>query len=65
MRQRGVFQSLYARVRQEAEAAGAGGLRLYVDTSNVGAQAVYTALGMNGDHYRVFETMFSEPLDAG
>jgi hypothetical protein len=40
-------------------------LRLYVDTSNVGAQAVYTALGMNGDHYRVFETMFSEPLDAG
>jgi len=33
-------------------------LRLYVDTSNTRAQAVYAALGMNGDHYRVFEDMF-------
>ena len=42
-------------------AAGAGGLRLYVDTTNTRAMAVYTALGMNGDHYRVFEDMFAEP----
>jgi len=34
------------------------GLRLYVDTTNVRAQQVYAALGMNGDHYRVFEDMF-------
>jgi hypothetical protein len=32
--------------------------RLYVDTTNVRAQSVYAALGMNGDHYRVFEDMF-------
>jgi GNAT superfamily N-acetyltransferase len=64
-RKRGVFQGLYNRVRQEAEAAGAGGLRLYVDTTNTRAQAVYAALGMNGDHYRVFEAMFSEPHRAG
>lgn len=57
----GVFRGLYDHVRAEAQAANAGGLRLYVDTRNTRAQAVYTALGMNGDHYRVFEDMFSEP----
>ena len=60
-RRQGVFEMLYARARQEARAAGAGGLRLYVDISNAPAQAVYAALGMNGDHYRVFEDMFAEP----
>lgn len=57
-RQHGVFRALYAHIRNAAEAAGAAGLRLYVDTSNVRAQQVYSALGMNGDHYRVFEDMF-------
>jgi ribosomal protein S18 acetylase RimI-like enzyme len=61
-RRQGVFRALYDRARREAQAAGAGGLRLYVDTSNTGAQAVYTALGMNGDHYRVFEDMFTSPI---
>ena len=57
-RQHGVFRAIYAHLRTEAAAAGAGGLRLYVDTTNVRAQRVYAALGMNGDHYRVFEDMF-------
>ena len=60
-RGRGVLRALYDVARREALAAGAGGLRLYVDTTNTRAQAVYTALGMNGDHYRVFEDMFAEP----
>ena len=60
-RRRGLFRQLYVAVREAARASGAGGLRLYVDASNARAQAVYTALGMNGDHYRVFEDMFSEP----
>ena len=60
-RNRGVLRTLYNVARQEALAAGAGGLRLYVDTTNTRAQAVYAALGMNGDHYRVFEDMFAEP----
>jgi len=60
-RGRGVFRALYDALRREAQAAGAGGLRLYVDTTNTRAQAVYRALGMNGDHYRVFEEMFVEP----
>jgi ribosomal protein S18 acetylase RimI-like enzyme len=57
-RRRGVFRALYAYARHEAAAAGAGGLRLYVDATNTRAQAVYRELGMNGDHYRVFEDMF-------
>ncbi len=60
-RRLGVFRTLYAHLRDEAIAAGAGGLRLYVDESNVRAQAVYGALGMHGGHYRVFEDMFAEP----
>lgn len=60
-RRLGVFRALYARLRGEAQAAGAGGLRLYVDDTNHRAQAVYAALGMNGGHYRVFEDMFDEP----
>ncbi len=57
-RRDGVFRALYDTAHREARAANAGGLRLYVDTTNTKAQAVYTALGMNGDHYRVFEAMF-------
>jgi GNAT superfamily N-acetyltransferase len=61
VRRRGVFRELFERAKREAQEAGAGGLRLYVDTANTRAQAVYAALGMNGDHYRVFEAMFVEP----
>ena len=60
-RGRGVLRTLYEAARREAVAAGSGGLRLYVDTTNIRAQAAYAALGMNGDHYRVFEDMFAEP----
>jgi GNAT superfamily N-acetyltransferase len=54
----GVFRDIYAHIRRAAQAEGAGGLRLYVHTGNARAQAVYAALGMNGEHYRVFEDMF-------
>ena len=57
-RKQGVFKALYSHVQHAARAAGAGGLRLYVDTQNTAAQSVYTRLGMNGEHYRVFEAMF-------
>ena len=63
-RGRGVLRTLYDAARREALAAGSGGLRLYVDTTNIRAQAVYAALGMNGDHYRVFEDMFAEPFSS-
>ena len=57
-RGRGYYRQLYAAVLEEARAAGAAGLRLYVDSRNTPAQAVYSALGMDGAHYRVFEAMF-------
>jgi len=60
-RRRGTFRALYEHAKREARAQGAGGLRLYVDVTNSRAQAVYAALGMKGDHYRVFEDMFIEP----
>lgn len=33
------------------------GIRLYVDRTNINAQEVYRKLGMNGEHYQVFEWM--------
>jgi GNAT superfamily N-acetyltransferase len=57
-RGRRVYAGLYDHVRQLAAAdAAIRGIRLYVDGRNVRAQEVYTRLGMNGEHYRVFEWM--------
>ena len=55
----GILRTLYDAVRRDAIARGAGGLRLYVDTTNSHAQTVYAAIGMDGGHYRVFEDMFA------
>ena len=57
-RRRGWYRRLYAYVQAQARAEGAAGLRLYVDKRNTPAQAVYTRLGMNGEHYATFEAMF-------
>lgn len=57
-RRRGVFRTLYAAVEARARAAGAGGLRLYVDRRNQSAEATYRALGMDDGHYAMFEAMF-------
>ena len=54
----GVYRTLATAVGSAARADGAAGLRLYVDQRNTSAMAVYSRLGMNGDHYRVFELMF-------
>jgi len=55
-RKRGVYAGLYAHVKQTADAS-VKGIRLYVDRRNKAAQEVYRRLGMNGDHYLVFEWM--------
>lgn len=59
-RRQGCFRALYRDVEAAARAAGAGGLRLYVEVENARAQATYGALGMAGDRYRVFEQMFGD-----
>lgn len=60
MRRRGCYRALYESLLDEARRSGAAGVRLYVDARNTRAQAAYSALGMDGAHYRVFERMFSE-----
>jgi len=61
----GVFRAMYEYIRRAAQTAGAAGLRLYVDTTNTRAQTVYAAVGMTGEHYKVFEEMFDEPPRPG
>lgn len=56
MRGQGVFKALYTHLKQLVhEASDLRGLRLYVDKSNHLAQKVYQSLGMNGEHYQLFE----------
>jgi GNAT superfamily N-acetyltransferase len=57
-RRRGVYATLYAHIRAQVEPDPAiRGIRLYVDTRNRPAQEVYARLGMEGEHYKVFEWM--------
>lgn len=57
-RNQGIYRSLYNYVVSLAEQSDeVGGIRLYVDRSNLSAQQVYSRLGMNGEHYQVFEWM--------
>jgi ribosomal protein S18 acetylase RimI-like enzyme len=53
-----VYAGLYEHVKQIVQAdPKIRGIRLYVDKRNTRAQAVYTKLGMDGEHYQVFEWM--------
>ena len=56
-RGRGVYAGLYAHVKSMVAQSAVRGIRLYVDKRNVPAQEVYTRLGMNGEHYLLFEWM--------
>ncbi len=57
-RRRGIYAALYGHIRaQVADDPNIRGIRLYVDNRNVDAQKVYARLGMEGEHYRVFEWM--------
>jgi ribosomal protein S18 acetylase RimI-like enzyme len=57
-RRKGVYAALYQHVKKIAESnETVKGIRLYVDRTNTAAQAVYSRLGMNGEHYLVFEWM--------
>ena len=57
-RGQGVYAGLYEHVKQLVQSEpGIRGIRLYVDKRNTRAQAVYAKLGMDGEHYQVFEWM--------
>lgn len=57
-RRQGVYAALYRQIEQQARAAGACGLRLYVEDDNQSAMATYLRLGMRDAHYRVMEQSF-------
>jgi ribosomal protein S18 acetylase RimI-like enzyme len=57
-RRRGIYAGLYNHVKQIADRdLNVRGIRLYVDRRNTPAQEVYRRMGMNGEHYQVFEWM--------
>ena len=57
-RRRGIYAGLYDHVQRIAQANEmVKGIRLYVDKRNAAAQEVYRRMGMNGEHYQVFEWM--------
>lgn len=57
-RKQGVFKTMYMHIKNIVQKDKTiRGLRLYVDKNNVNARKVYEALGMNGEHYRLFEWM--------
>jgi len=59
-RRRGVFQSLYAHVDAQArQLPNVCGLRLYVESHNHRAQAIYHRCGMREAVYRMFEADYS------
>lgn len=57
-RGKGVFRKMYQHIQQlVTPQTGYRGIRLYVDKTNLAAQKVYESLGMNGEHYQVYEWM--------
>ncbi len=57
-RRQGIFKQMFAWLQDSLESDDSiGGIRLYVDRTNVSAQKVYESLGMDGNHYRFYEIM--------
>ncbi|NPA68911.1 MAG: GNAT family N-acetyltransferase [Chlorobi bacterium] len=59
-RRKGVFNLMYSEIKNIAENNPKySGIRLYVDKTNINARKVYEKIGMSGNHYDLFEDMFS------
>ena len=55
-RKQGVFRALYHTLKEQVKASeNLCGLRLYVEKGNTRAQQVYGAMGMDGEHYQLYE----------
>jgi len=54
-RRKGIFRSMYLKIKEEADKEGVAGLRLYVETNNNRAKATYESLGMHSEHYTMYE----------
>lgn len=57
-RGKGIYKAMYTHIQGlVTPQSGYRGIRLYVDKTNRAAQRVYERLGMNGEHYQVYEWM--------
>jgi len=57
-RKKGVFKTMYLHLKNIAQKdENIRGLRLYVDKTNTNARKVYEIMGMDGNHYMLFEWM--------
>ena len=55
-RKKGLFKLMYKHIKDKiAKKTEFSGIRLYVDKTNINAQKVYEKVGMNGNHYQLFE----------
>jgi len=55
-RKQGVFRKMYDFTKKTVEASkDFSGLRLYVEINNLSAQKAYISLGMDGEHFKMFE----------
>ena len=56
-RRQGIYSALYQHIKDKVITGEFAGIRLYVDKTNHNARKTYSALGMNGEHYSLFEWM--------
>ena len=57
-RKKGIYRKMYEHLKNKIKDDNTvGGIRLYVDKTNVKAQKAYEALGMDGEHYSMYEYM--------
>jgi GNAT superfamily N-acetyltransferase len=54
-RRTGVFRLMYSTIKEEGIKQGIAGLRLYVESKNKRAMSTYEALGMQSEHYKMYE----------
>ena len=55
-RRKGIFTKLYQHIKSQVlNDNNIGGIRLYVDKTNLNAQETYRKVAMNGEHYQLFE----------
>ena len=57
-RGQGIFKAMYLHIKNIVQNDDSlSGLRLYVDKTNYNAQKVYQKIGMDGNHYSLYEWM--------
>jgi len=55
-RRLGIYKKMYAHLQEQVKADDQlGGIRLYVDKTNTKAKEAYRSLGMNPEHYELYE----------